>query len=105
MPEHGFGQKRDDTEPAHVPLLDGKTFWTPEIAVNKRRVKLQSEVIVNSVADDELRDQTFQSLPGGIGNFTIVELKRAEISELLGDGGVEPGQETFSFGIDSSCGV
>src|SRR5437764_3821168 len=95
MPEHGFGQERDVTEPANVPLVDGKTFWTPEIAVNKRRVKLQSEVIVNSVADDELRDQTFQSLPGGIGNFAIVELRRAEISELLGDGGVEPGQGNF----------
>src|SRR5207302_4002800 len=97
MPEHGFGQKRDITEPAHVPLVDGKTFWTPEIAVNKRRVKLQSEVIVNSVADDELRDRTFQSLPSGIGDFAIVELKRAEIGELLGDGCVEAGQGNFLF--------
>jgi hypothetical protein len=35
----------------------------------------------------------------------VVELQRAEMGELLGDRGVEPGQETFSFGIDSTCGL
>src|SRR5213080_3762166 len=95
MPQHRLGQKRDVAESAHVPFVDGKAFRPPEIAVNKRRVKLQSEAIVNSVADDELRDRTFQSLPGGIGNLTIVELKRAEMGELLGDAGVKPGQGNF----------
>src|SRR5438552_3657820 len=92
MPEHGFGQKRDVAEPAHVPFVNGKAFRPPEIAINKRRVKLQSEAVVDFVSDDELRDRAFQSLPGGIGNLTIVELKRAEMGELLGDGGVKPGQ-------------
>src|ERR1700704_7163427 len=92
MLEHGLRQKRDVAETAHVPFVDGKAFRPPEIAINKWRVKLQSEAVVDFVADDELRDRTFQSLPGGIGNLTIVELKRAEMGELFGDGGVEPGQ-------------
>src|SRR5438445_13416036 len=95
MPDYGIGQKREFAEPAHSPFVDGKAFRPPEIAVNKRRVKLQSEAIVNSVADDELRDRTFQSLPGGIGNLTIVELKRAEMGELLGDAGVKHGEDNF----------
>src|SRR5205807_10607544 len=95
MPDYGLGQKRDVAEPAHIPFVDGKAFRPPEIAVNKRRVKLQSEAIVNSVADDDLRDRTFQSLPGGIGNLMIVELKRAVMGELLGDSGVEPAQGDF----------
>jgi hypothetical protein len=95
MPEHGFGQKRDVAGAAHVPFVDGKAFWPPEIAINKRRVKLQSEAVVDFIADDELRDRTIQSLPGGIGNFMVVELQRAEMGELLGDRGVEPGQENF----------
>ncbi len=89
MPEHGLGQKRDVAEPAHASFVDGKALRSPEIAVNKRPVKLHREAIVNSVAEDELGDRTFQSLPGGIGNITIVELKRAEMGELLGHGGVE----------------
>ena len=105
MPEHGLGQKRDVAEPAHLPFVDGKAFWPPEIAINKRRVKLQSEAVVDFIADDELRDRTIQSLPGGIGNFMVVELQRAEMGELLGDRGVEPVRETFSFGIDSTCGL
>src|SRR6266567_5247897 len=92
MPDHGLGQKRDVADPADAPFVDGKAFRPPEVAVNKWRVKLQSEAIVNSVADDELRDRTFQSLSGGIGNLTIVELKRAEMGELLGDRGVEPAE-------------
>src|SRR2546430_906802 len=80
------------SDPAFAPFIDGKAFRPPEVPVNKRRVKLQSEAIVNSVANDDLCDRTFQTLPGGIGNLTIVELKRAEMGELLGDGGVEPGQ-------------
>src|SRR6478672_5495118 len=95
MPEHGFGQKRDVAEAAHVPFVDGKAFWPPEIAINKRRVKWQSEAVVDFIADDELRDRTIQSLPGGIGNFMVVELQRAEMGELLGDRGVEPGQGNF----------
>src|SRR5438094_9723642 len=90
MPEHGLGQKRDVADPAHASFVDGKAFRPPEIAVNKRRVKLQSGAIVNSVTDDELRDRTFQSLSGGIGNLTIVELKRAETGELPADRGVAP---------------
>src|SRR4029434_6753705 len=95
MPEHGLGQKRDVADPTDAPFVDGKAFRPPEIAVNKRPIKLQGKAIVNSVTGDELRDRTFQSLPGGIGNLTIVELKRAEMGELLGDGGVEPGQRIF----------
>src|SRR5882724_13315574 len=95
MPEHGLDQKRDITDPAHVPFVDGKPFRPPEVAVNKRRVKLQSETIVNSVADDELGNRTFQSLPSRIRNFTVIELKGAKMGELLGDGGVEPGQGNF----------
>src|SRR5213595_1546418 len=95
MPEHSLGQKRDVAEPAHGSFVDGKALRSPEIAVNKRPVKLHREAIVNSVAEDELRDRTFQSLSGGIGNLTIVELKRAEIGELLGDGGVEPAHGNF----------
>src|SRR5947209_5881514 len=95
MPQHGLSQKRDVANPTHISFVDGKAFRPPEFAVDKRRVKLQSEAIVNSVADDELRDRTFQSLPGGIGNLTIVELKRAEMGELLGDAGVKPGQGNF----------
>src|SRR5436190_4909709 len=95
MPQHGLSQKRDVANPTHISFVDGKGFRPAEIPVNKRRVKLQSEAIVNSVTDDELRDRTFQSLSGGIGNLTIVELKRAEIGELLGDGGVEPAHGNF----------
>src|SRR6266480_5521953 len=95
MPEHGLGQKRDVADPADVPFVDGKAFRSPEVAVNKRRVNLQSEAIVNSVTDDELGDRTFQSLSGRIGNLTIVELKRAEMGELLGDRGVEPAHGNF----------
>src|SRR5881398_1834790 len=95
MPQHGLSQKRDVANPTYISFVDGKAFRPPEFAVDKRRVKLQSEAIVNSVTDDELRDRTFQSLSGGIGNLTIVELKRAEIGELLGDGGVEPAHGNF----------
>src|SRR4029077_16552862 len=95
MPEHGFGQKRDVAEPAHVPFVDGKAFWPPEIAINKRRVKLQSEAVVDFMADAELRDRTIQSSPGAIGNSMVVELQRAEMAELLGDRGVDHGQENF----------
>src|SRR5205807_7616897 len=76
-------------------FVDGKAFRPPEFAVDKRRVKLHREAIVNSVPDDALRDRTFQSLPGGIGNVTIVKLKRAEMGELLGDSGIEPAQGNF----------
>src|SRR5947199_9414667 len=95
MPQHRLGQKRDVAESAHVPFVDGKAFRPPEIAVNKRRVKLQGESIVNSVAGDELRDRSFQSLPSGIGDLTIIELKRAEMGELLGDGRVEAAHGNF----------
>src|SRR6266496_3486923 len=95
MPEHGLGQKRDVADPAHVAFVDGKAFRSPEVAVNERPVKLQSEAIINSVADNELRDRTVQSLPGGVCNLTIVELKRAEMGELLGDRGVEPAHGNF----------
>src|SRR6266480_1912069 len=95
MPQHGLSQKRDVANPTHISFVDGKAFRPPEFAVDKRRVKLQSEAIVNSVTDDELRDRTFQSLSGGIGNLTIVELKRAEMGELLGDSGVEPAHGNF----------
>src|SRR5882762_8868597 len=92
MPEHGFGQKRDVPKSAHGSFVNGKAFRPPKIAINQWRVKLQSETIVNSVADDELGNRTFQALPGGIGNLIIVELKRPEMGELLGDGGIESGQ-------------
>src|SRR5437868_14901674 len=95
MPQHGLSQKRDVANPTHISFVDGKAFRPPEFAVDKRRVKLQSEAIANSVADDELRDRTFQSLPGGIGNLTIVELKRAEMGELLGDAGVKHDKGNF----------
>src|SRR5207237_8463050 len=95
MPQYGLSQKRDVANPTHISFVDGKAFRPPEFAVDKRRVKLQSEAIVNSVTDDELRDRTFQSLSGGIGNLTIVELKPAERAELLGDRGVEPAHGNF----------
>src|SRR5207237_4901475 len=44
---------------------------------------------------DELRDRSFQSLPSGIGDLTIIELKRAEMGELLGDGRVEAAHGNF----------
>src|SRR5438067_4082035 len=95
MPKHSLGQKRDVANPEHVPFIDGKAFRPTEFAVNKRPVKLQREAIVNSVADDELRNRTFQSLPSRIGNLMVIELKGAKMGELLGDGGVEPGQGNF----------
>src|SRR2546422_9593691 len=97
MPDDGLGQKRDVTYPAHVPFVNAEAFWAPEVAVNKGRVKLHRQAIVNSVAEDELRDRTFQTLPSGISNLTVVELKRAKMGELLSDGSVEPGQGNFLF--------
>ena len=56
MPEHGLGQKRDITDPAHVPFVDGKPFRPPEVAVNKRRVELHRQAIINFITDHELGD-------------------------------------------------
>src|SRR5205814_8585567 len=47
------------------------------------------------VADDELGDRAFQSLSGRIGNLVIVELQRAEMSELLSDCCVESAWRHF----------
>ena len=64
-----FAKKRDITEPAHGPFIDGKAFRPPKVAINKRRIKLQGEPIVNFITDDELGDRTVQSLSGRIGDL------------------------------------
>src|ERR1700748_1435764 len=80
-----FSEKRNIAEAGFRPAIDRKTFRPLEGTIDKRQVDLESEPRIEIVPRHELRDRAVQVLAGRIVDFLPVELKRAEVSELLRD--------------------
>src|SRR6266496_1446181 len=66
--------------------------------MDDRHADLQSEALVEIVAEQHLGDGTVQRLVGVVRNLVAVLLQRAEVRELLGDAG-EKTSADFTAGL------